>query len=85
MAKKVKDARVREGEQILIRFPPGSDLRSRLDAEAKENGRRTTAEVIHRLEQSFKKPTSAEDVREIAYRIEGRVQDLLRALNSLKS
>ena len=43
----------REGQQLLIRFPVGSDLRTRLEEVAKASGRTTTAEVIHRLEQSL--------------------------------
>lgn len=43
----------REGDQLMIRFPPGSDLRERLHKAADENRRSLSAEVIHRLEMSL--------------------------------
>lgn len=50
--------RKREGQQLLVRFPAGSDLRDRLEKAAKDSGRTTTAEVIHRLERSLETETS---------------------------
>ncbi|MBL9062591.1 hypothetical protein [Tabrizicola sp.] len=45
--------RKQAGEQLLVRFAEGSDLRSRLEAAAKANNRTVTKEVIHRLEASL--------------------------------
>jgi hypothetical protein len=47
--------RKQAGEQLLVRFAEGSDLRARLEAAAKANNRTVTKEVIHRLEASLSK------------------------------
>ena len=49
----VSETRKREGPQLLLRFAEGSDLRDRLNAIAAANNRSLTAEILHRLEQSF--------------------------------
>lgn len=49
----VTEPRKREGPQLLLRFPEGSNLRDRLDGAARENKRSLTAEIIHRLERSL--------------------------------
>ena len=46
--------RKRLGDQLLIRFDEGSDLRERLDKAAKVNTRSLSAEIIHRLEESLR-------------------------------
>lgn len=43
----------RAGDQLLIRFDEGSDLRDRLEKVAKANSRSLSAEIIHRLEESL--------------------------------
>jgi replication-associated recombination protein RarA len=45
--------REREGDQLLVRFERGSDLRKRLKKAADDNNRTMTKEVIYRLENSF--------------------------------
>lgn len=47
------DSRKREGQQLLLRFPDGSDLRKRLELCADANNRSLTGEIIHRLEMSM--------------------------------
>lgn len=47
------ETRKREGQQLLLRFPDGSDLRDRLDECARANSRSLTGEIIHRLEASL--------------------------------
>lgn len=47
------DTRKREGQQLLLRFPEGSDLRERLEECAKANSRSLTGEIIQRLEASL--------------------------------
>lgn len=47
------ETRKREGQQLLLRFPEGSDLRDRLDECARTNNRSLTGEIIHRLEMSM--------------------------------
>ncbi|CDZ53363.1 Arc family DNA-binding protein [Neorhizobium galegae] len=49
----VVDTRKREGQQLLLRFPEGSDLRERLEECAKANSRSLTGEIIQRLEASM--------------------------------
>lgn len=48
------DSRKRIGDQLLIRFDEGSDLRDRLDKVARANSRSLSAEIIHRLEESLR-------------------------------
>lgn len=50
------DKRKREGQQLLLRFPDGSDLRDRLEERAKANSRSLTGEIIQRLESSLHAP-----------------------------
>lgn len=47
------EPRKREGQQLLLRFAEGSDLRDRLDEIARANNRSLTAEILHRLEASL--------------------------------
>lgn len=49
----VNAPRKREGQQLLLRFPEGSDLRDTLKNIADTNNRTLTAEIIHRLEASL--------------------------------
>lgn len=49
----VNAPRKREGQQLLLRFPEGSELRDRLKGIADANNRTLTAEIIHRLEASL--------------------------------
>lgn len=44
----------RQGKQLLLRFPESSDLRDRLSAMADKNNRSLSAEIINRLESSFR-------------------------------
>lgn len=44
--------RRREGQQLLLRFPEGSDLRDRLEKIAQGNQRSLSAEIIYQLEQA---------------------------------
>lgn len=55
----VNEPRKREGHQLLIRFPEGSDIRERLDVLAKANSRSLSAEIIHRLDMSLRVEVSA--------------------------
>lgn len=52
------DTRKREGQQLLLRFSEGSDLRDRLDECAKSNNRSLTGEILHRLEASLQSAAS---------------------------
>ncbi|WFE75658.1 Arc family DNA-binding protein [Roseinatronobacter sp. S2] len=45
--------RKREGQQLLLRFAEGSDLRDRLQEVAKANNRTMTQEILFRLEASL--------------------------------
>ncbi|WP_126978515.1 Arc family DNA-binding protein [Frigidibacter oleivorans] len=49
----MSEKRKQSGEQMLVRFPEGSDLRSRLEVAAKANNRSVTAEIMQRLAVSF--------------------------------
>jgi hypothetical protein len=49
----VNERRKQTGQQLLLRFPEGSDLRDRLDEIARLNNRSLTAEIIHRLDASL--------------------------------
>jgi len=49
----VNGPRRREGDQLLIRFPAGSDIRARLAQAAEANKRSLSSEVVHRLEFSL--------------------------------
>jgi len=49
----IASSRKRIGDQLLIRFDGGSDLRDRLEKVAKANSRSLSAEIIHRLEESL--------------------------------
>jgi predicted DNA-binding protein len=53
MAKKVRKARAREGEQYMMRMPPG--LRERVTKRAAANGRSMSAEIIDAIEQSLQR------------------------------
>ncbi|RUP10310.1 Arc family DNA-binding protein [Hyphomicrobium sp.] len=76
---RLKLPRKREGDQILLRFPEGSDLRSKLQTAAEKDGRTTTAEIVHRLEQSLERTGSPDDVLEVVLRIERQLQKLISA------
>ncbi|KQN87815.1 hypothetical protein ASF03_02190 [Rhizobium sp. Leaf68] len=47
------ETRKREGQQLLLRFTDGSDLRDRLDECARANNRSLTGEILFRLEASL--------------------------------
>ena len=50
--------RKREGQQLLLRFAEGSDLRDRLQEVAKANNRTMTQEILFRLEASLSDESS---------------------------
>jgi hypothetical protein len=47
-------------DRIIIRMPDG--MRDKLSAIARANGRSMTAEVVHRLEQSFERDATSDAV-----------------------
>ncbi|MFI0848412.1 Arc family DNA-binding protein [Mesorhizobium sp. IMUNJ 23232] len=54
------EKRKREGQQLLLRFPNGSDMRDRLNEIARGNGRSLSAEIFHRLEWSLEAEAKGE-------------------------
>jgi hypothetical protein len=54
MTNMTKPATKRDGPQLLLRFPPGSDLRDRLAEIAERNQRSLSAEIIFRLDMSLR-------------------------------
>ena len=54
------EARKREGQQLLLRFADGSDLKDRLQEVAKLNNRTLTQEILFRLESSLEVDVSAD-------------------------
>lgn len=54
--------RKREGQQLLLRFAEGSDLRDRLQEIAKANNRTMTQEILFRLEASLSEEPSIKPV-----------------------
>ncbi|MET4688841.1 Arc family DNA-binding protein [Sinorhizobium fredii] len=55
------DRRKQTGQQLLLRFQEGTNLRDRLEQIARANGRSTTAEVLLRLERSLKDDDAVPD------------------------
>ena len=55
------EARKREGQQLLLRFADGSDLKDRLQEVAKLNNRTLTQEILFRLESSLEADVNADD------------------------
>ena len=53
MAKKVAKAQAREGDQYMMRMPPG--LRERVAQRAAANGRSMSAEIVDMIEQSLQR------------------------------
>jgi len=89
----VNERRKQTGQQLLLRFEEGSDLRDRLEKIAKANGRSTTAEVLLRLKKSLGEDdnASAIDLDSIASRIEalkeefnGNIDDVRADIKAIK-
>lgn len=71
----VNERRKQTGQQLLLRFPEGSDLRDRLEAIARVNNRSTTAEALLRLEKSLKDDDGVPDFTR-DYRLETLESDM---------
>lgn len=56
----MSETRKREGQQLLLRFADGSDLKDRLQEVAKLNNRTLTQEILFRLESSLEVDTGAD-------------------------
>lgn len=57
----VNGPRKREGDQLLLRFPAGSDIRARLAKIAESNRRSLSAEIMHRLEFTLAVDVTVQD------------------------
>ena len=83
----VNEPRKREGPQLLLRFPEGSNLRDRLDDLARENKRSLTAEIIHRLERSLENaqplPSESNEYEDRLVTLQKQVGDYLPLTNDL--
>lgn len=77
------ETRKREGQQLLLRFTEGSDLREKLEECAKANNRSLTGEILHRLEhsiigQAVKEVVSEDDF--VKYKEFIRLREQVRAI-----
>src|SRR4051812_36331276 len=80
------ESRKREGQQLLLRFPEGSNIRDRLDELARENNRSLTAEIIHRLTASIEDSSDARSVVAARRLLSGTDQlELEQRLSKLES
>lgn len=52
-----------EADKFVLRFQPGSAMRTRLAEAAKANGRSMNAELLHRLDSSFSPQGSVHELR----------------------
>lgn len=78
----VKDRKPQTGQQLLLRFPEGSDMRDRLNEIAKGNGRSLSAEIVHRLEWTL---DEANGYGGAAPAVEERIASLAEDLSHTKS
>jgi hypothetical protein len=76
------ETKKREGQQLLLRFPDGSDLRERLEECAKASSRSLTGEIVHRLEMSLRDPRPAPSLHDdTEERVRSAIAAGLRALS----
>ena len=64
----------RTADQFVVRLPDG--MRERIAEAAKASGRSMNAEIVARLQESFVKPSSAQEVTIMGKVLDQRMQDM---------
>lgn len=70
-----------ELDRFIVRMPEG--MRARIAAAAKDSGRSMNAEIVHRLEASFDRPTTSAELAEAGRLMERKLDELMAAFRSL--